>query len=387
MREISPAGDGRPPAGATEVRVIMGLRSRARHESARWICARADGVAPGYPMRPVRGIRDVGLRPSALHEQRIRMTSPRFTSYVYALAARPDWGRAVIAHQLADRTRYVFEHAGERTFMNEPQRLHEVEIDEGEREILVKTLLRGRSAIVRKRAPISGAKGGSQMTFEAQEEAFAARFPQGFEDPKYVKDERGGGSDPRLDAMIELARTLFTAQRLDDAIARGAFAEVHADGAKLIAAARRLALPKADRPMYERMLPADHERFALALRALLYGEGLYPQRFSAFVKALGGKGVSWSIATLFSAAVYPEAHVFVKPTTSQRQAKALGLSEVPTGAVSGAAYAKHMAVANALKERLVGAGRTPRDLFDVCTYTWRTMSKSTTPAAPPPSED
>jgi hypothetical protein len=37
---------------------------------------------------------------------------------------------------------------------------------------------------------------------------------------------------------------------------------------------------------------------------------------------------------------------------------------------------------------LIGAGHTPRDLFDVYTYAWRTLSKSTAPAAPPrPEED
>ncbi|MDQ3036726.1 MAG: hypothetical protein M3Y87_30315, partial [Myxococcota bacterium] len=58
------------------------------------------------------------------------------------------------------------------------------------------------------------------------------------------------------------------------------------------------------------------------------------------------------------------------------------LTEPPIGAPSGTAYAKHLAVAHALRERLLAAGHTPRDLFDVYTYEWRTLSKGALAAAP-----
>lgn len=83
------------------------------------------------------------------------MSSSRLTPSVYTHSSRPEWGRAVVAEELADRTVYVFENAGERTFMNEPSRLEMVELPADEREALAKTLLRTRAPLraKKKRAP------------------------------------------------------------------------------------------------------------------------------------------------------------------------------------------------------------------------------------------
>lgn len=305
---------------------------------------------------------------------------------VFAHCARPEWGRAVIVEELDDRTTYVFENAGERTLINTPFRLEVVELPLEEREALAATLLRhrnaakSRSAAARKRP----AKPADGMSFEKQEQLFRERFAEGFTDPTYVQEVRGGsegGTELNLDGLVALAQELLSLERLDAAIARGAFSEVHADAEKVLALARRLAFAKSDKPVFDKMPATSHEPFALALRALLYGEGAYAVRFNAFVRSIGEKGVPWTVATVFAAAVHPDSHVLVKQLTSARQARSLGVPVPPSGGPNGAAYARHLAVAQALRDRLVAAGRAPRDLFDVYTYQWRTLAKTGTKTA------
>lgn len=80
------------------------------------------------------------------------MSSSRLAPSVYTHTSRPEWGRAVVAQEHTDRTTYVFENAGERTFLNEPSRLDLIELPADEREALAKTLLRQRSGAAKKRA-------------------------------------------------------------------------------------------------------------------------------------------------------------------------------------------------------------------------------------------
>jgi hypothetical protein len=78
------------------------------------------------------------------------MSSSRVAPLVYTHSSRPEWGRAVVAEEHTDRTTYVFENAGERTFLNEPSRLTPLELPPDEREALAKTLLRARGAKTKK---------------------------------------------------------------------------------------------------------------------------------------------------------------------------------------------------------------------------------------------
>ncbi|MDQ3037510.1 MAG: hypothetical protein M3Y87_34265, partial [Myxococcota bacterium] len=275
-----------------------------------------------------------------MSSSRVTPTASAVPPRAYAHNSKAEWGHAVIAEELSDRTKYVFENAGERTFMNGHSAIHEVELPADEREALAKQLLRRAPASsTKKRSSTAKTKASTEpaMTFERQQAIFGARYANGFADAKYSHEERGTpeGRDRNLDALIALARELFAAARLDKAIAGGGFEDVYTDAVKVLVASSKLSFPKADKPTFEKMPPSGHERFATALRDLLHGQGAYNARFDAFVKSLATKSAPWTIATIFSAAVHPEAHVLVKPTVSQRQARALGLAEPPIGAPTG----------------------------------------------------
>lgn len=301
-----------------------------------------------------------------------RVTAPR----VYTHASNADWGRAVVTAVAVDRTTYLFEHAGKRTFLNANNSIRELPLPPEERSALAKRLLGRRSPVTKKPTSKRKTAAPPSLTLDRQLEAFGAAFPRGFEDSAFVVEERGLGqpAERARDAGIAFARETLSAKALDAAIERGAYAEVFADALRVLTAMQSLALPKHHRPAFERLAPPAQERFARALRDLLHGDGPYAARFDAFVAAAGTP--PWTIATLFSAAVHPEAHVFVKPTLSQRQAKALGRAEPPLDGPTGAGYAQHLAVAVALRDKLVGAGMCPRDLFDVYSFGWRTLRRS-----------
>ena len=94
---------------------------------------------------------------------------------------------------------------------------------------------------------------------------------------------------------------------------------------------------------------------------------------------------------VFQAIEHTREHVFVKASFSERQARILRLDEPPRGIPTGAGYAEHLEVARALRERLIAMGYRPRDLFDVYSFSWKTLSdaaaKSTKPTSTEPGRD
>lgn len=65
---------------------------------------------------------------------------------IYTNAGQPAWGRGVASEVLADRTTYVFEHVGERTFMHGSKVIVELTLPADERQELATRLLRHTAA-------------------------------------------------------------------------------------------------------------------------------------------------------------------------------------------------------------------------------------------------
>jgi hypothetical protein len=68
----------------------------------------------------------------------------------------------------------------------------------------------------------------------------------------------------------------------------------------------------------------------------------------------------------------------------QRQARILGMEEPPGGVPSHEGYVRYRAVGEALRERLVKAGQTPRDLLDVYSFVALSLSAKPAKVAKPP---
>ena len=90
---------------------------------------------------------------------------------VYEHSTQPQWGRAVVAASLTDRATYVFENAGERTFMKGYTSIVEVQLAPEEREALAKRLLRGHAtatAAATKKKSSKAAKGATKKKAPAE---------------------------------------------------------------------------------------------------------------------------------------------------------------------------------------------------------------------------
>lgn len=100
---------------------------------------------------------------------------------VYEHPRQPQWGRAVLAATQTDRATYVFENAGERTFMNGYTSIVEVELAPEEREALAKRLLRGHasatSAAKKKRAKAAPKSTASKKAPKAKKQAVEPAAP------------------------------------------------------------------------------------------------------------------------------------------------------------------------------------------------------------------
>ena len=55
---------------------------------------------------------------------------------VFQHVKRPEWGRGVVVHDLADRSKYAFEHGGERTFLHGDAQVVAISLAAEEREAL-----------------------------------------------------------------------------------------------------------------------------------------------------------------------------------------------------------------------------------------------------------
>lgn len=82
-------------------------------------------------------------------------TSKRTGPIVYMHSTRAEWGRAVVAEVLVDRTTYLFENVGPRTFLHGSSVIVETDVTPEERSALAAALVRatGAAAPKKKRAP------------------------------------------------------------------------------------------------------------------------------------------------------------------------------------------------------------------------------------------
>ena len=115
---------------------------------------------------------------------------------------------------------------------------------------------------------------------------------------------------------------------------------------------------------------------------LLYGEKNYGLRFDNFVATLEVAGsATWPIATLLPALIYPQHHVFVKPTFMKKQALILDIDPKYDTSPNSTTYTQFQKTAEATLELLKEAGQRPRDLWDVYTFIWKTLSPKAIKAA------
>lgn len=299
----------------------------------------------------------------------------------------PEWGLGLLAEERDDKRFYDFEdglvHSIAKAFWSklEPVTLGSAETHALEKK--VRGLKEQRSTASGK--PKARAQAPVLASFDVQVARFAELYPGGFSGERYIKEERGSAGEAsdatakkskgQRSQAIALAKDLVSQQILDKKLADSAFAEVIANVKALHKGAGGLLHPLGDIIPFGKLPEAEERAVAEASRELLYGQGAFDVRFDKLVAALAKANLgTWPLVTFLSALVYPNEHVFVKPSYFEKQAALIGFDLRYERVPSAAAYARMKALVEEVSKRLVAKGQTPRDHLDVYTFIWKTHS-------------
>ena len=303
--------------------------------------------------------------------------TPSVPPRIFEHTARKEWGRSVLVQEIPDKRTFLFEDGAERSFR--PDYWHKMEsiLIEGNDAFRIDKLAR-RNQIP---APGSGRKSAAppkkpDITFEQQVAYFVKLYPIGFEDEKFIKSERGtSDEDSKLKtAAIERAEKLLSQSALEVLVEAGEYSKVHEIVHTMMLTTKNTT-QKAEATRFLNMSAEHHEEFAKALLSLLYGEKSFALRMDRYISAFDvEKGATWPMATLIAALVFPQDHLFVKPTFMKKQALILDIDPRYETTPNATTYERFVDACKRARELLQVAGQRPRDLFDVYTFVSKTLS-------------
>jgi hypothetical protein len=338
----------------------------------------------------------------------------------------PQWGLGMLVEERDDKRIYDFEdgqsHSIAKAFWSKIESVQLAADEAIALEAKIKSLRvkadPAKKPRVRTVAPPS-------MTWDEQVARFETLFPGGFTGDVFTDNERGGAGEPpppstmapavadgeepvpstaapgprskkakahSRNQAIATARELLGKSELSPLLAAGKVADVIARVRKVHQAAGNLLHPLGDLIPFSK-LPEDHQpAVAEAIVALLHGDGDFGPRFDKFVEVLAADKLNtWPLATVLSALVEPETHVFVKPSFYEKQAAIVGYDLGYDRLPSAAVYERMRGLCAEVEQRLRAKGHAPRDRMDVYAFIWRTTAppkkekEKDKPAVKPPA--
>jgi hypothetical protein len=266
---------------------------------------------------------------------------------------KPEWGLGeVLTDSHGEKVRVFFVGAGEKTISLQHVTLDCIPKDEAAHPVLDHL-----------RVPVESG-GMRYQSLPKSIKRFLERFPQGFYGVRFAAEER----DYKVRAH-ELAQDLLSKSALAHLLSVDDSGEV-CRRALRVANATNLIFP------YEKMAlkdglasPVHQQAFATALLHLLYGHGDLQPRFERYADILAGIGAAkWTIVTYFLFIVYPEEHMFLKPTVTQNAAEISGFAINYRPDLNWLTYTSVLTFAKYLKAELVKL--SPRDMIDVQSFMW-----------------
>lgn len=321
------------------------------------------------------------------------------TQKLFSHPARPEWGRGLLVAE-RDKLLVLMWEDGQEHLVAATHRdkLAEVALDDAERTALIGKLQgvqAARSAQAARPKSKSSSRRPSRpvvpvMSFDAQMEIFERAYPGGFGGARFQQVERGvDGAGPKAGGRE------WAVARAAEVLASAAFADPAAVFESVISFLRpplTMVHPMEGAIPLKAMKDEARTAFVDSLRELLHGGGDYGERFDRFVGAVqltekDGKArrPGWPLVTLLPALVHPGDHLFVKPQLLQKQANILGMRIAYQSAPTAAIYREFLGVGRALEGKLRDRGQAPRDLMDVASFVWTTLSPNSPDAPPPPA--
>jgi succinate dehydrogenase / fumarate reductase, cytochrome b subunit len=291
-------------------------------------------------------------------------------------AKKPEWGIGALTAEVGPPYRYLFEDGETRAFPAEHLgMLVAVSPDEAAQAALERAM----SPAARRKAAQAKAKGDPPApvgprpperaaSLERQLEIFLGRFPLGFEDPRFLEEERGVPGGRRAGRMggVLLAQDELAVEPLRELLLAKHGVGTYALVRKVAQRSRGFLSP--EDLLSLSALASDalvEQRFCETLFDLLHGKSSLEERFETFSKVTPAGAATWPLCTLAGALFDPARQLFVHPSISFPQATLQGSPTRGQGRPTGAGYSAMLALARTLGSWLDAAGHRPRDLLDV----------------------
>lgn len=219
------------------------------------------------------------------------------------------------------------------------------------------------------------------VSFPNLEAAFLKAYPGGFDDPRYLADERAYKVEASKSLQADLGRDTL------EALLRAGDAEAVCLLAKKLLAKTNLAFPNEKMALTDGFKKGEEakQHFAAALDILLYGEGDMGPRFTAFVDVLDElDACKWTTATYFLFLLDPTRYIFIKPTYIQKAAQAYGYDIGYATRPSWAGYQRMLGLVDYVAGQLTKRDVLfPQDLIDVQGFIWCSLHEGMTTARAP----
>lgn len=274
---------------------------------------------------------------------------------------RADWGVSVLSGERDGKRCYLFEDGEERVMgAGGIELMRKVEQPSRDQQATCARLL----ALLSKREGRgdSGEAPGASAVIK-QLERLHKKFHGGFFSKEWRIDEKSMFARQARLTTAPKAQEQLSLRNLDDLLKRK---QAEVIWSRVVALLGESGL--ATGQLHSASNEAEQLLLGEAVRELLHGADSYARRFDKFVSAYGfafRDGPSWQTATALPALMSPVNQVYVEPTSFRKQLKALSRHSAFAARPSGDAYARCLAMAQALANMLASRGEVPRDLLDV----------------------
>ena len=292
---------------------------------------------------------------------------------LYAHSKRPQWGLAILAKHTPDKRRYLFQDGRLRAFAARFDHL----IEPVDKPLDITARVVGElSAQLDDDKVAKPVKRADRVSFAEQIAVFEHLYPAGFDDPKYIAAVRRDvrRRKRQREPLIDDARQLLGQTALEQAVASSTGAALRDVILDLLSKCT-VVRERDRRPLAD--MPVDAcDDFVGALYALLYGEGDPFDRFTRYVAALDYSPedrATWPLVTAIPAMVLPEEHIAVKRSVFRKQAAWMAPRLVVGMVPNAGKYHRVLAMAKAIRARLVEEGQRPRDMWDIYDFVWMTL--------------
>jgi hypothetical protein len=261
---------------------------------------------------------------------------------------RPDWGPGKIVHIAGDNLYVLFRDLEESKAKKLKANTPALRLAASQSDSILDNL-----------PPLTEKKGewvlpGNRLTLKSLTDRFLQEFPQGFSDPKYLKEERNSKLD-----VHDVFQHQLGVDQTKDLLSRGETRMLVAKARSVLHEVHLLDPQFGVGPFQDAMQDENAAtRFFKALVELLESTSVNETAFAKYASvvcslpAARGPVATWPIATVFPYIARPDIHMFLKPDVTKKAAETLGFDLMYKSTLNWTTY-----------ERLLRMGKTYLDLL------------------------